>query len=179
MFSTISKALNLTRLRHERLSPVDENQARPNTLSSRYGFGEFPLHTDRCLDDPPPRYILLLSPSPRPTPTILWDTRRIPQETRSQAVFAIGDQGRKRYVRFEETMGGSPVVRYNPAICEPRTTAALAVVKEVAAMTCCLDIDWTEHVGVVIDNWRMLHGRRELAGGNPRYLRRITGWTTP
>lgn len=73
-------------------------------------------------------------------------------------------------------MGGNRVVRYNPAICEPRTTAALIVVEQVAAMLNCLDIDWTEHVAVVIDNWRMLHGRRESVGGNPGYLRRLTGW---
>jgi hypothetical protein len=56
-----------------RLVQKSSDEARPNTLPSRFGFGSFPFHTDGATLPLPPRFVLLRSTADDPSqqPTIL------------------------------------------------------------------------------------------------------------
>ncbi|WP_206435101.1 hypothetical protein [Sphingobium yanoikuyae] len=67
----LSDELELKKMSQMRLQANPAEAARPNTLSSRYGLGAFPMHTDNALASPPPRYIIFCAPMQRACKTFL------------------------------------------------------------------------------------------------------------
>jgi hypothetical protein len=54
------------------LRPQDTDEARPNSLSSRYGKAAQPLHTDGAHLPEPPDFVLLLAEKTSEVSTLLW-----------------------------------------------------------------------------------------------------------
>jgi alpha-ketoglutarate-dependent taurine dioxygenase len=176
--SAIAKRLGLSQAKQARLTASEAEHARPNTLSSRYGLGTFPLHSDFALDETPPRYVILYAPHPRPFATVLWDAWQVPMETRSQAIFLIDEPRRRKYVRFEQVRSGRPIIRYNSAVFTPQKQLAEELTKQIEMQRGAIKIKWTERSSVIIDNWRILHGREKDTAGRGGFVRRVAGWVS-
>lgn len=174
----IGKILGIQRFSQQRLIALSTNDARPNTLSSEYGLGEFPLHTDASLRDIPPRYVILFCALQRNSATTVLDTCFLDKNVRDHAQFIVKDPRKKRYTSFTSYQSGLPLTRYNPTLFSPCNTTAAELVRQIDAASLVTDIDWRRMSCAIIDNWRMLHGRREAPENNGGTLRRFWGWVT-
>ena len=165
------------------LTPATAMVARPNSLSSRFSCGEFELHTDTAHWVTPCRYILLacVDPGGGGRPTLVLDTKRLPltpsqlellntspvriTNGRSSFFSTILSQGRE-FVRFDEGCMTGPTTN---------ASAALQVLKKKNWLGQVEEFQWRPGVGLVIDNWRILHGRGLAVTEDPsRKLLRIS-----
>jgi hypothetical protein len=151
----------------ERITPKTPDGAYPGSLSSKYGLGSLPLHTDTAHWAIPCRYLVMTCAElgPVPTPTILLDGWRVllsEQEVSAcrRAVFLIRNGRRSFYGSIRE--GARGFLRVDPGCMTPLERDG-----EMALHAFSLDRhekalhqhDWKIGEILVIDNWRMLHGR--------------------
>jgi alpha-ketoglutarate-dependent taurine dioxygenase len=149
------------------LLPTESNDAKPHSLSKVYAFGEFPMHTDTAHWLKPCRFVILacVSPGRARRPTLLLDTRRLPfNEYQSSLLRSTPlriTNGRNSF--FSTILSkGRPFVRFDPG-CMTATTCdgsnALAVLAHRNWPEYIEIIQWEEGTVLVLDNWRVLHGR--------------------
>lgn len=154
----------------DRLSPRLPKDARPDTMSSCYGAGAFPLHTDRAHWPVPPRYILLRSvgdESDRPTTLLdtikitsksllrepLWYSKWLVESTRTTFMCTV---------MTKKEGDATPIFRYDTCCMRPFDSAASRLEEDI---TCELGLSspelfgWVNGTVLIIDNWRALHGR--------------------
>lgn len=172
------KALGIQEFSQRRLIALDKSDACPNTLSSEFGLGEFPLHTDASLRDNPPRYLILFCAVGRNSATTVLDTCLLDKNKRDHAQFIVNDPRKKRYASFTSYQSGIPLTRFNPKLFSACNDTATELVRQIDAAVPASEIDWHRVSCAIIDNWRMLHGRRETLGNNGGALRRFWGWTS-
>ena len=154
----------------ERISPKTSPQARHGTLSARYGLGPFPLHTERAHWRSPPRYLIFRSVGEvTDRPTTLLDSyalkadKKLVQELlETQWIVQWGDDSFRSPVLTPLPTPEQWQIRYD------RCCMSLS---EDAPPELNVRLDQTfdslipEHhfwrLGeiLLIDNWRMLHGR--------------------
>jgi hypothetical protein len=154
----------------ERVSPKPADQARAGTMSARYGMGAFPLHTERAHWPIPPRYVLLRSiGAESDRPTLLWDSRRVtgvaePSARLQRAAWIVAGRDGP-FVTSVFSAAGEPnrsCFRYD-ALCMTPAGEGAAEVAEI--LETHLDPDgalpyrWVPGRVLIIDNWRVLHGR--------------------
>lgn len=158
------------------LTPAPGRQAHPNSLSSRFSCGEFELHTDTAHWAIPCRYILLacVDSGGGGRPTLLLDTKRLPLSTvqfellntapvritnsRNSFYSTILSRGRD-FVRFDAGCMTAPTITGSMALEVLRRKNWPAQVERFF---------WRPGLGLVIDNWRILHGRGLAATEDPR-----------
>jgi L-asparagine oxygenase len=150
-----------------------------NSLSSRYGTGAFPSHTDFAALETPPRYVALACPFERSAPTYLYDTQA------SQLGFTLEEEGalfrvcRGRILytsRLVARTQSSRVVRFNRDCMTPLNKSAEEVSERIYGWHPTQTIDWTSVIWVLFDNWRLLHGRGPSRNENRGWLWRIAIW---
>ena len=174
-------ALEPTRRRCSRLAARPADRARPNTLSSRYGLAALPLHTDDAATAEPPRYILLAAPSWRTAPTTVLDLGpligRLELEGR-RSLFRV-DAGRSRHLqRFLDVRGRGWLMRFNDDVMEPVEEAARAVRRSIGDLHHeAIEVSWANTRLLVLDNWRVLHGRGAVKCSRRSCIRRLAIWT--
>jgi alpha-ketoglutarate-dependent taurine dioxygenase len=161
----------------EILTPTPSSMAPPASLSSLHGVGAFPLHTDGAHHRRPPRWVLLrcVEPGASQRPTYIADVRSLELDQEQvvelkRAVWRIRNGFRsflasvilpaKLPSRNRET--GKLFLRYDPGCMTPADVAFM----DTAAMLCDHIgkvppdlVDWDRDLAIVIDNWRVLHGR--------------------
>jgi L-asparagine oxygenase len=167
------------------LRPRNTDEARQNHYSGHYGLGAFPLHTDLAHWGLPPRYLLLrcivgssdvfthILPW-APVVDVVWSAalRRAVLTARRRGVGCSG------LVRAMSQHGQAEVLRWDPIFLRPLNRHARALA------TVMLDRTWDSAVikvllrqpgdTVLIDNWRMLHGRGQvLAQSTTRRIDRV------
>jgi len=153
-------------VRHIR--PQDASTANPNTLSSRFGLGRFPFHTDAAHWRTPPRYVLLhcMSTGSGGRPTLLVDTAAFDLPARTLGLFrrAVWKTAHRAPFLCAVLADDLPPARwrYDLGCMSPWSPAA----REASELMCaCIDdtsplvFEWTAGDLLVIDNWRMLHAR--------------------
>lgn len=175
-------ALGATKVAGRAVRALEADAARPNTLSSRFGLGEFPLHTDCADDEHPPRYVLLATALPRTAATLVYDTRdrHGPLADDGHALFRVAGRRACHYSRLRERRPAGSMLRYNPVTHTPLNGAATAVETAIKACRTSADrIDWTNTRLAVIDNWVCLHGRERVDAADGRGLHRLHVWTRP
>lgn len=143
------------------LRPRTEQQAKPNSLSTKYGTGAQPLHTDGAHLPRPPDIVALVAKTPSRTPTRLWRTlsitRAVPWEALHNGIFLVSS-GRDS---FFTPAAGDLGFRYDPGCMTPCDQRARATAEY---FTEALE-DADEHVWdmpgqiLLIDNRRALHAR--------------------
>ena len=149
----------------QRLTVRPREQARPNSLSSRFGTGPFPLHTDGASWATPPRYLILGAATATYTSaaTVIC---QVPILTRDAAdrvcdgVFVIRHGANSFFGSISRT--GRRYTRYDPACMRPideMSHSALALFSSLVAAQPRHLIKWRTGDVLVIDNWRTLHGR--------------------
>lgn len=165
------------------IQPQQAGAAKPNTLSSRYGTGGFPFHTDTAHWERPARYLLLycVSPGEGMRPTRLQDSRawQLTDQEMSlacRALWAVGHR-RVRLAHLAVPAGDRLSVRYDMDCMRPMTTEAgelKALLQHRIETTVETRNAWEPGTLLVIDNHRMVHARGEASRPDAnRLLKRI------
>jgi Taurine catabolism dioxygenase TauD, TfdA family len=168
----------------DRLNPRSQGEAHPKSLSAIHGAGAFPLHTDGAHLTKPPRFIALgcqaAGSSPVPTVLVQYDSLGLAESTAadlSAAPFLVSNGRRSFYSTIcdEKEMR----VRYDRGCMRPASSqsAKLAVRFDDALSRAPRHIHrWAPGDILVLDNWRVLHGRGLGAGmsSSDRTLLRVT-----
>ncbi|NUP48499.1 MAG: hypothetical protein HOW97_14500 [Catenulispora sp.] len=160
-----------------KLRPLSRAAARPNSLSSRYGMGGQPLHTDGAHLEEPPDVVVLASTTTSQVPTRLW--KKIPFGTyvpgpidlMTHGVFLVAN-GRDSF--FATAHSGSRY-RYDPGCmtpCDERARQAAAYFG--AANDEAIDFFWDEPGKLLVINNRLtLHARAAADQEPERELERV------
>ncbi len=172
----IFASLSVKSLRYRAIIPIAKSNARPNTLSSRFGLEKFPFHTDNVLHDVPPRYLVFVAPLPRAVATLIWDSLTLPFQSRNRAIFLLQAQTQQKYIRLEQPYGTSSIVRFNGSLMTPLNQEAKDAVRLIEVGHNNVIIDWFKYKIVVLDNWRMLHGRGTSQSSGIGKLHRFSAW---
>lgn len=163
------------------LRPQRRDRANPNTLSSRYGDGAFPFHTEAAYLAVPPRFLILYCQDPgrgrRPTQLIdgSWLIERLTLADRPGSW--VVRAGRPAFLaHVVERIGTRIVLRYDAECMFPSGRTSYQEQREIdqflntAAPT---PIHWRPGDLLVIDNARFLHGRgSSTADDHDRLLKR-------
>lgn len=151
----------------EHLRPVPEAHAHPQSLSQKYGLGSFPLHNDTAHYSTPCRFIVMgcEEPGDISSPTVLLDTHALTlDEDETHALHSASffiKNGRKSFYSSIKSKDRS-FFRFDPGCMHPvsvdgeKAMNALRAERHVANLT---EIEWAKNRIIIIDNWRMLHGR--------------------
>ena len=163
----------------EPITPQNEQSAEARSLSAIHGLGEMPLHMDSGHRLKPARLLLIgcVAPGRSRAQTRLVDTRRLiftPKEMEllSSAPFLIRTGRRSFYSTILDR--SRPFMRYDPGCMEPiegRGEEAVNVMQRALAQTSTQLHDWFQGEILMIDNWRMLHGRTPAAADGRLLLR--------
>lgn len=164
------------------VSPSTEAGARPNTLSSRYGFGAFPFHTDTAYWRAPASILLLycVAPGEGARRTLVSDVRSWGLSAKEEATLrrAVWRVDRKReafLTRLAVRTQAGLALRYDVHCMKPigSGTAAAALIEERAPAH-AVAIEWAAGDLLVIDNRRALHARTVATQSDPeRTLKRV------
>ena len=165
------------------IRPQPKDTANTNTLSSRYGMGAFPVHTEAAYLRKPPRFLMLycVEPGSGGRTTVLLDAAtlfsRLP-DARRPGTWVV-KAGRRPFlcdVLWRQAPNGFGI-RYDRECLFPRGPAALAEeqsIREFIALSMPTPIEWASGQLLVIDNHRMLHGRGGSNNDDPdRWLKRV------
>jgi alpha-ketoglutarate-dependent taurine dioxygenase len=168
------------------LRVVPPQEARKRSLSSVYGVGAFPWHTDMAHIRVPPRFAVIRSLSQQGVrPTLLLDSRELYQSGCDEAVlktevwFVNGGRGRFLTPVLNNTIQtGANIFRYDACVMRPATPSArqsASLMRASENRSPSGTIEWRHGLCVVLDNWRTLHARaRQPAETEPeRVLERV------
>lgn len=166
----------------DRLAPVQSHEARPRSLSNKYGLGAFPFHTDAAYSRTPPKFVLLRlvsGDSVRPTSLISLDEDMFtPSEWESlrRDVWVVNG-GRGRFyanILSRAPKGHSDMFRYDRDCMRPALDSfsqSRLALERVIRESKPIDIEWRQGRVLMINNWTTLHARPEVA--NRREVNRV------
>lgn len=152
------------------LTPTSPANARRHTLSSHYGIGSQPLHTDTAFWELPVRYVVfsVRGDKRRPTELLSFDAaisalgmpeRSLIDRSVWRALFGV----RSFYCSIRFQCDGIRGWRFDPIAMMPSNAAALtlrpALEHVLRPHVKRISISWTDTSCIVIDNWRVLHAR--------------------
>jgi hypothetical protein len=155
------------------------SNARPNTLSAKYGAGSFPFHTDFAFRATPARYILLsnLTDSHFPTPTLVARidllAPALQQLVRSSTWNLVTSQ-KHYFVSGQFIRSGQTVWRWDCDFLSPVNKDAHQARRCVpdALSEIAEPIVWGPQRAVLIDNWCCAHARGEVTSHDQSQLNR-------
>ncbi|MGJ0391909.1 MAG: TauD/TfdA family dioxygenase [Methylocystis sp.] len=159
--------------------PVDD--AHPRSLSARYGLGRLPFHIELSHRTRPCRYLLLgcIDPGSPSAATMLldWRTLAFAREELEllEEVPVLVRTGRRSFYSTILATGGA-FLRYDPACLEAldeRGRRAMQLVEDRIAGAPSDAHHWRQGDILIIDNWRVLHGRSPSDRGSGRRLARL------
>jgi len=165
------------------ISPVTQDMAKPNTLSSRYGTGAFPFHTDTAYWLQPARFLLLhcVNPGAGGRPTLLidvsrWRLSREEESVLTRGLWIAGD----RRPFLTQVMNAAPAgrhIRYDSDCMRPIGPSgelASALLRRKLRTSCPIQVAWAKGLLLIIDNRRILHARGKTEEPDPdRLLGRV------
>lgn len=167
----------------ERLSPTSADQSYPQSLSRKYGLEALPLHNDTAHFPTPCRYVVLgcEEPGEVPSPTVLLDSKSL-QLTKFElsriysTPFFIMNGRRSFYSSIRSK--SRKFVRFDPGCMHPVSEEgreAMNIFGKDRNKKSLVYICWTKNSILVIDNWRVLHGRENSQPADQhRSLLRVT-----
>lgn len=151
-----------------RISPQPIESAKTNTLSSRYGCGRFPFHTDAAHWEHPPDFVCLYCECPgsgdRPTELIDTSAWQMKFQLRVSLLSDIWKTGLQRpwLCTVGSEKDGDMRIRYDVGCMKPCGTAATKTQIEIERLIVAssrIAITWCSNSLLVINNFRMLHAR--------------------
>lgn len=149
------------------LRPVDQTEARAETMSAVYGLDAQPLHVDGSHLVRPPDVIILFSEEPNSTPTRFWKPEWggwNPDAAR-HGIFTVGT-GRSTFLAPAVDRDGW---RYDPVIMKPADGRArnIADFFNSESYLQAEEVPWDgENCVLVVANRQVLHGRAAVAEGD-------------
>lgn len=151
----------------KRLRVISSREARPNTLSWKFGESGFPFHTDTAFWPRPARLVLLRGVGGdlrRPT-VIIPFMSAIPLALASkvrQTAWLCGTGPHTFYTTMQFEHDGSAGFRYDPNCMVPANKAAREIDEHLRPECSELKgelIEWRPNRVAIIPNWSYLHGR--------------------
>jgi L-asparagine oxygenase len=165
------------------LRPREPEASPRNTLSHRYGTGAFPLHTETAYWRRPARYVFLhcLAPGQGGRPTLVVDVtpRLSDEEARALtgSLWVVGRTRRPFLAPMLEAVSGCLRLRFDPECVSPAEGAAVRASELLDAFLerqPVVPIAWCEGDLLVLDNFRVIHGRGMSDVPDPdRHLQRV------
>jgi alpha-ketoglutarate-dependent taurine dioxygenase len=158
------------------LRPLGSDEARPNSLSSRYGKAAQPLHTDGAHMPEPPDFVLLLAEKASKVPTLLWKCEiihyQLPSYTDLRHGVFLVNNGTDSFFR---TAASGLDLRYDPGCMAPCDERARRTARFFAAVTeSAVEHHWDAPGKVLlIDNRRVLHARAAAEDEPGREIKRV------
>lgn len=149
------------------IRPQAIQDAPPNTLSSTYGDGAFPFHTDCAHWPRPPRYLVLYCVDPgsggrethlvSPSAAIDNDERRVLR----RALWRVRGIRQPFLARVLDGVCGDEFFRYDLECMAPignhsKSTDLFSVLLGECPVQ---RIDWEPGKYLIVDNWKLLHAR--------------------
>lgn len=176
-----TRAAGRTGALEEVVCPQTATSAHPRSLSARYGLNALPLHVELSHRPRPCRYLLLgcIEPGSSSTGTKLLDWRTLgftadELDLLETAPILVRTGRRSFYSTI--LSADHTFLRYDPGCLEAvddRGQAALRLV-EHRLVNGVLEVhQWHRGDVLIIDNWRMLHGRGPSKVGSGRRIVRI------
>lgn len=165
----------------EILRPLTQSHAHPRSLSAIYGTERLPFHTELGHRRRPCRYLLLgcIDPGETASATLLVDWNRLGLDERDFALLQSAPilvrTGRRS---FYSTIlpRGREFLRFDPGCVEAvdrRGAEAMRLIEDRLAAAQAYRQDWRTGDMLLVDNWRILHGREPSSAGNGRRLARV------
>jgi len=165
----------------EVVQPRTADDAHPRSLSARFGLGSLPFHTELSHRTKPCRYLLLgcIDPGSPAAATMLLDWRTLGFSREELALLeetpVLVRTGRRSFYSTILAPGGA-FMRYDPGCLESldeRGRRAMRLVEDRIADAPSEAHHWRQGDILIIDNWRVLHGRSPSDRGSGRRLARI------
>jgi alpha-ketoglutarate-dependent taurine dioxygenase len=158
------------------LTPRDQENADPWSLSGIYGTGDFPWHTDGAVSPKPPRWIILQAMDvPLGTSTELHEPTLLLRQALARTVLRSKDRQKKvRYLPAILDEGEVWRLRWDPRTCTPRGEVTIERVQE---LTPSESIEWKNGLVLIFDNFRFLHRRPAVPAAARRVLARNYVWS--
>lgn len=152
-----------------RLRPSRGSKALKGTFSHSYGLSPFPMHTDTAFLSVPVRYVILGMISVSSCSTTYLHFERILRASSTnlmslaqRAIYLSKTFEECKYLGATFTRNGQVGIRFDSNIMRPANThardfhdSAMHLVDSASLG----EIDWSGNKAVVLDNWKMLHGR--------------------
>lgn len=166
----------------EILKPTISELAKPKSLSRLYSLSGFPLHCDTSHWTKPCRYLIVGCENPGTCNrrTILLDFKNLVFNTKEKellinSVFLIKN-GRSSFygsiLQYSDNF-----IRFDIGCMEPTDSnshSAFKLIKEKILQGNKIEIVWKKNKVIVIDNWRLIHGRSIPTNScSTRELRRV------
>lgn len=165
------------------LTPKSGISSTKGTFSNKYGFEQFPLHTDTAFFVQPIRYMLLSSNKPSETTTTVLSIESLfeklnerEKKIASHAIFKVKTNETSFYTSLIFKGHESKAIKYDPTCMFPANNPAKQIQLIFTEMFKQIEvkhISWHEPKTVIIDNWKTLHGRSEVNPDENRELKRI------
>ncbi len=158
---------------YKKIIPKDKNEVEHFSLSSAYGLKEFPLHTDGAEYKTPPRFLVLRALANSPTGTCIADASSIFDNINvcnSKWSVKTKDGIVKTKLYEQHPKYNIEFIRFNRLSMKCDEGEKLDVYKAIDNLTIS-SIIWTENKTIIIDNWRVLHGRQTIIEDD--YAKRI------
>lgn len=146
--------------------------ARTGSFSQKFGFDEFPLHTDTAFWAIPARFLVMWSPEVSATSTTILSWRDIldsfsESEKRiiNDAIFLVNTFENISYRGVEFSSSGDKGFRYDPNIMTPANKQGelfVGIFHRVIQRMNLINFHWSGSNVLIINNWNMLHGRSQI-----------------
>lgn len=165
----------------EIVQPLAADDAHPRSLSARYGLDALPFHSELSHRPRPCRYLLLgcVDPGSPAASTMLLDWRTLGFSRNELALLeespVLVRAGRRSFYSTILAPGGA-FLRYDPGCLEAldeRGRRAMRLIEEKTTSAPSHAHHWRQGDILVIDNWRVLHGRSPSDRESGRRLARV------
>lgn len=157
------------------------DEARPRSLSARYGTGAFPHHSDFAFRPTPPRLIVLVNSGARSfrRTTALSSLRGLPDmldRSLTTSMWHLHTARGAFLVSGRYTLGRHIVGRWDVEFLQPSNSAAWACTDALPATLSERQVEhvWGPMTALIVDNWNCTHARSPSAGPADDEQRRLT-----
>ncbi|MGH0343926.1 hypothetical protein NKY44_08895 [Sinorhizobium meliloti] len=167
------------------LSIKSEEEARPNSLSAKYGAGEFPHHTDFAFRPYPPRLIALINETDEAYDRSTAVTRFVdlPEkllELHANTLWNLKTRAGSFVIGGTTSIGDHNIRRWDIEFLTPHNGIAHLVAEKIPEVFSKLETihKWEPRSAVLVDNWNCTHSRGVTQGGDDknRRLLRLEAW---
>lgn len=154
----------------QELAPKKKEAAVSQSFSKQHGLRSFPLHTDTAFWAKPARFLVLFANKSSQTATRVLPlqlTSELMTKTRSSNPIFLRQtvNGSIYSPPWIDDIGCSTV--YDPCYMQPANLAAEEYESiSLECSTSAIRFGWTGSRALVIDNWRVLHGRDDCCDDN-------------
>lgn len=151
----------------DRIVPQAADSSHPRSLTSQHGLGSFPLHIDTAHWLTPCHFIILACEAPGASdrPTELLDSRDLRLDPAERSVLETEPMRiiNGRYSFYSTVLAPfRPFIRYDPGCMTATRQPGLEAISMLAKERWTdriLEVRWKAGDVLVVDNWRMMHGR--------------------